>query len=88
MKKVKNDGLNSLVFVGANETQALIHWKTKLRSARGRRRSTKARSGGSRVLRAFIGTFERIKLPLGFYSRWADNLYNNNVYMYIKYSTN
>ena len=35
----------------------------------------------------FICTFEEIKLSLGKNHRWADNLYNNNIYKYIKYTT-
>ena len=79
--------MNSLVFVGANETQALIHWKTKLRSARGRRRSTTTPSGGSRVLRAFIGTFEEMYGFTEEIERGTVNLYNYNIYKNIKHST-
>ena len=35
------------------------------------------------IFQGFYRHFERIKLPLWFYSSWADNLYNNNIYIYI-----
>jgi len=49
----------------------------------GSRRSTKTGSAGYRLLGHFIDTFEEIKLPLGKNSRYTDNLYNNNIYIYI-----
>ena len=55
----------------------------------GSRWRTTTGSGGYRLLRAFISTFERIKLPLWKNNRYTDNLYNYNIYIYIyiKHST-
>ena len=85
MKNRKIDDHNSLVFVSAYETQALIHWKTKLRSTRGRRRSTTTRSGAYQLSNAFIIAFELTYISPGEIKHDTDNLYNNTICIYIVY---
>ena len=87
MKNWKLHDQKTLVFVGPSDSQALIHWKTKLRSAGDSRWSTKTGSGGYRKTVVIIDTFEGMYgFPVEI-ERWTVNLYNNNIYKNIKYST-
>jgi len=82
-EQLKMNVAKTFVFACPSDSQALIHWKTKLRSAGGRRQSTTTRSGGSRKTIVIICMFEGMYgFPRGI-QRWTVNLYNNNIYSYI-----